>query len=100
MPGCEDELHSDQIFANEGPVGEVRSIMPELSVVIVASDSEQRAVLQVLVDGTSVARTVHTCASFPVAATDPVTRRIQSRQRRRHPGGYPRRQRQPCFACH
>ncbi|MGH9498331.1 MAG: AAA family ATPase [Terriglobales bacterium] len=52
--------------------------MPELSVVIVASDSEQRAVLQVLVDGTSVARTVHTCASFPVAATDPITRRIQA----------------------
>ena len=52
--------------------------MPELSVVIVAADSEQRAVLQVLVDGTSVARTVHTCASFPVAATDPVVRRVQS----------------------
>jgi pilus assembly protein CpaE len=52
--------------------------MPELSVVIVASDSEQRAVLQVLVDGTSVARTVHTCATFPVASTDPVTRRIQA----------------------
>jgi pilus assembly protein CpaE len=52
--------------------------MPELSVVIVAADGEQRAVLQVLVDGTSVARTVHTCASFPVAATDPVVRRIQS----------------------
>ena len=45
--------------------------MPELSVVIVAADNEQRTVLQVLVDGTSVARTVHTCASFPVAATDP-----------------------------
>jgi len=52
--------------------------MPELSVVIVASDSEQRAVLQVLVDGTSVAHAVHTCASYPVAATDPVARRIQS----------------------
>lgn len=52
--------------------------MPELSVVIVASDSEQRAVLQVLVDGTSVAHSVHTCASYPVAATDPITRRIQS----------------------
>jgi len=52
--------------------------MPELSVVIVASDNEQRAVLQVLVDGTSVARTVHTCASFPVAASDPVTRRVRS----------------------
>src|SRR5271168_2734896 len=52
--------------------------MPELSVVIVAADNEQRTVLQVLVDGTSVARTVHTCASFPVAASDPVTRRVQA----------------------
>ena len=52
--------------------------MPELSVVIVAADNEQRTVLQVLVDGTSVARTVHTCASFPVAATDPVTRRVRA----------------------
>jgi pilus assembly protein CpaE len=52
--------------------------MPELSVVIVATDNEQRAVLQVLVDGTSVARTVHTCASYPVAATDPVARRVRS----------------------
>ena len=52
--------------------------MAELSVVIVATDNEQRAVLQVLVDGTSVARTVHTCASFPVTASDPVTRRVRS----------------------
>jgi pilus assembly protein CpaE len=52
--------------------------MPELAVVIVAADNEQRAVLQVLVDGTNVARTVHTCASFPVAASDPVTRRVRS----------------------
>src|SRR2546425_212463 len=52
--------------------------MPELSVVIIATDSEQRAVLQVLVDGTSVARTVHNWASFPMAATDPMVRRIQS----------------------
>jgi pilus assembly protein CpaE len=52
--------------------------MPELSVVIVATDNEQRTVLQVLVDGTSVARTVHTCASFPLAAADPVTRRVQA----------------------
>src|SRR5437879_11762209 len=51
--------------------------MPELSVVIVAFDSEQRAVLQVLVDGTSVARGVHSCPTYPVAATDPVVRRIQ-----------------------
>jgi pilus assembly protein CpaE len=52
--------------------------MPELSVVIVATDNEQRAILQVLVDGTTVARTVHTCASFPVAASDPVTRRVKT----------------------
>ncbi len=52
--------------------------MPELSVVIIAQDSEQRAVLQVLVDGTSVARVVHTCATFPVVVSDPVLRRVQS----------------------
>jgi len=52
--------------------------MPELSVVIVATDNEQRTLLQVLVDGTTVARTVHTCASFPVAAADPVTRRVKT----------------------
>src|SRR5205809_4477277 len=50
--------------------------MPELSVVIVAQDGEQRAVLQVLVDGTSVAKVVHTCATCPIAATDPMLRRI------------------------
>ncbi len=52
--------------------------MAELSVVIVAPDNEQRAVLQVLVDGTTVARTVHTCATFPVAASDPVARRVRA----------------------
>ncbi|HXY77887.1 MAG TPA: hypothetical protein VEH47_03690 [Candidatus Acidoferrales bacterium] len=52
--------------------------MAELSVVVVATDNEQRAVLQVLVDGTSVARTVHSCASFPLAASDPVTRRVRA----------------------
>jgi len=52
--------------------------MPELSVVIVATDNEQRTLLQVLVDGTTVARTVLTCASFPVAAADPVTRRVKT----------------------
>ncbi|HEY7615983.1 MAG TPA: AAA family ATPase [Terriglobales bacterium] len=51
--------------------------MPELSVAIVAGDSEQRTVLQVLVDGTSVARTVHSCASYPAAPTDPPVRSIQ-----------------------
>jgi pilus assembly protein CpaE len=52
--------------------------MPELSVVVIAADNEQRAVLQVLVDGTSVARCVHSHASFPVAASDPVLRRIHA----------------------
>ena len=52
--------------------------MPELSVVIVASDPDQRSVLQVLVDGTSVARTAFSSSTYPLAATDPVVRRIQS----------------------
>ena len=52
--------------------------MPELSVVIVAADAEQRAVLQVLVDSTSVARAGFSATSYPVAASDPVIRRIQS----------------------
>jgi pilus assembly protein CpaE len=51
--------------------------MAGLSVVLVAVDNEQRAVLQVLIDGTSVARVVHSCATYPAAA-DPVMRRIQS----------------------
>lgn len=50
--------------------------MPELSVAIIATDSEQRAVLQVMVDGTSVARVAHSFASFPVSASDAVVRRI------------------------
>ena len=49
-----------------------------LSVVIAATDNEQRAVLQVLVDGTGVARTVHTCPTFPVEASDPVMRRVRA----------------------
>jgi pilus assembly protein CpaE len=50
--------------------------MPELSIAIFATDSDQRAVLQVLVDGTGVAKTVQTSPTFPVAAADPVMRRI------------------------
>jgi len=52
--------------------------MAELSVVVVATDSEQRTVLQVLVDGTSVARTIQVCPNFPVGASDPALRRIQA----------------------
>jgi len=51
--------------------------MPELSVAIFATDNDQRAVLQVLVDGTSVARTVCANSNLPMAATDPVIRRTQ-----------------------
>jgi len=52
--------------------------MAGLSVVLIAVDSEQRAVLQALVEGTSVAHVVHACASFPLDALDPVLRRVQS----------------------
>jgi pilus assembly protein CpaE len=52
--------------------------MSELSVVVVAQDNEQRTVLQVMVDATSVARVVHSCASYPAVIADPVLRRIQS----------------------
>jgi pilus assembly protein CpaE len=52
--------------------------MSELSVVVVAQDNEQRTVLQVMVDATSVARVVHSCASYPGVIADPVLRRIQS----------------------
>jgi pilus assembly protein CpaE len=51
--------------------------MPELSVAVFATDNDQRAVLQVLVDGTSVARTVSGNASLPLAANDPAIRRTQ-----------------------
>lgn len=52
--------------------------MAELSVVIIAGDGEQRAVLQVLVDGTSVARAAHSAANYPAAGTDPLIPRIKS----------------------
>jgi pilus assembly protein CpaE len=52
--------------------------MPELSVAVFATDDDQRAVLQVLVDGTSVARTVCCHAVLPLAANDPVVRKTQA----------------------
>jgi pilus assembly protein CpaE len=51
--------------------------MPELKIVVFATDSEHRGILQVLVDGTGVAKTVQTSPTFPVATSDPVMRRIQ-----------------------
>ena len=52
--------------------------MSELSVVIIAVDSEQRAVMQVLVDGTSVAHTAHTAANYPSSGTDPLIARLHA----------------------
>jgi pilus assembly protein CpaE len=50
--------------------------MAELTVAIFAADEDHRQVLQLLVDGTNVAKTVHTFSSFPVGSTDSVLRRI------------------------
>src|SRR6202453_3800836 len=52
--------------------------MPELSVAVFATDNDQRAVLQVLVGGTSVPRPVCRNAILPMAANDPVIRKTQS----------------------
>ncbi len=52
--------------------------MPELSVAVFAADNDQRAVLQVLVDGTNVARTVCSNAALPLAASDAVIRRTHA----------------------
>jgi pilus assembly protein CpaE len=52
--------------------------MPEISVAIVAADAEQRAVLQVLVDSTSVAKAGFSATSYPASTSDPNFRRIQN----------------------
>ncbi|MGA9527737.1 MAG: AAA family ATPase [Terriglobales bacterium] len=52
--------------------------MPELSVAIFAADNDQRAVLQVLVDGTSVARTVCANSVLPLTATDSVVSKTKA----------------------
>src|SRR5450755_4043200 len=52
--------------------------MPELTVAIFATDHDQRTVLQVLVDGTSVARTACANETMPLAANDPVLRRTKA----------------------
>jgi pilus assembly protein CpaE len=51
--------------------------MPELSVAVFATDNDQRAVLQVLVDSTRVARTVCSNPTMPSAANDPVIRKTR-----------------------
>lgn len=52
--------------------------MPDLSVAVFATDHDQRAILQGLVDGTSVARTVFSNPTMPLATNDPVIRRTHS----------------------
>jgi pilus assembly protein CpaE len=54
--------------------------MAELSVVVLARDSEQRSILQLLVEGTRVAHAVQSFGSLPLAATDPVMRRIHDQR--------------------
>ncbi len=51
--------------------------MPELAVAVVARDSEQRNILQLLVEGTRVARAVLSFGSLPLSSTDPIVRRLQ-----------------------
>lgn len=51
--------------------------MPELSVLILTTDEDQRTLLPVQVDGTAIAKTVNTVFGFPVGTTDPVVRRIK-----------------------
>jgi pilus assembly protein CpaE len=51
--------------------------MPELSVAVFATDNDQRAVLQVLVDSTRVARTVCSNPTMPSAANDPIIRKTR-----------------------
>lgn len=50
--------------------------MPEITVVTLAPDQAERAVLQMLVDGTGIARTEQGFSGYPVAATDSIVRRI------------------------
>ncbi|MFB3916594.1 MAG: CpaE family protein [Terriglobales bacterium] len=50
--------------------------MAELTVAILAVDEEQRTVLRMQVDATTVARTAHSFSGFPVGSTDPMLRRI------------------------
>src|SRR6266700_6639162 len=50
--------------------------MPELAVAVVARDSEQRNILQLMVEGTRVARVVLSFGSLPLSSTDPIVRRL------------------------
>ncbi len=49
----------------------------ELAVIIIGTDQEQRAVLQMQVDSTAVAKVTQSFSALPVAATDPIFRRVR-----------------------
>jgi pilus assembly protein CpaE len=51
--------------------------MAEITVFIISPDNDHRAMLQVQVDGTAVARTLESSAAPPVALSDPILRRIE-----------------------
>lgn len=51
--------------------------MPELSVIIISQDDELRTVLQMLVDSSTMARTVHSASTLPMSGNDPVARRVR-----------------------
>lgn len=50
--------------------------MSELNVAILATDDEQRTILQMTVDGTTIARTALAINGLPLGTTDPILRRI------------------------
>jgi pilus assembly protein CpaE len=50
--------------------------MPELSVVVITADEDQKSLLQVLVDSTAVARMTHAFAAYPQTDSDPLLHRI------------------------
>lgn len=51
--------------------------MAEVTVAIIAPEPDQRTILQMQVDATAMAKTVHTFSSFPAVATDLSVRRMQ-----------------------
>jgi pilus assembly protein CpaE len=51
--------------------------MSGISAVVIGTDQEQRTVLQMQIDGTAVAKTVHAFSAFPMAVSDAIVRRIQ-----------------------
>jgi len=51
--------------------------MAEVTVAIVAPESDQRTILQMQVDSTAMGKTVHTFSSFPTAGSDLSVRRMQ-----------------------